>query len=45
MTEPLPSFHPAPRKPTLRLSAGACDAHVHVFGPQRFHRFPVALGT
>jgi 2-pyrone-4,6-dicarboxylate lactonase len=34
------SFHPSPSKPTLRLPRGACDAHVHVFGPQR--RFPFA---
>ncbi len=30
-----PSFHPAPSRPKLKLPAGACDAHVHVFGPQR----------
>lgn len=40
MAEPQPSFHPAPKKPALRLPAGACDAHVHVFGPRR--RFPFA---
>jgi 2-pyrone-4,6-dicarboxylate lactonase len=28
-----PSFHPAPSRPGLRLPAGACDTHVHVFGP------------
>jgi len=33
LSGPKPSFHPAPRKPALRLPAGACDAHVHVFGP------------
>ena len=28
-----PSFHPSPSRPKLKLPAGACDAHVHVFGP------------
>jgi len=37
---PAPSFHPSPRKPSLALPAGACDAHVHVFGPA--DRFPFA---
>jgi 2-pyrone-4,6-dicarboxylate lactonase len=36
------SYHPAPRRPKLELPAGACDAHVHVFGPQS--RFPFAPG-
>lgn len=27
------SFHPSPSKPGLALPPGACDAHVHVFGP------------
>jgi hypothetical protein len=31
--QPKPSFHPAPRQPSLRLPHGACDAHCHVFGP------------
>jgi len=35
-----PSFHPSPSKPKLRLPKGACDAHVHVFGPARV--FPYA---
>lgn len=35
-----PSFHPSPTSPRLRLPAGACDAHCHVFGPQR--RYPFA---
>lgn len=39
MTDPQPSFHPSPRKPALRLPAGACDTHVHVFGPQRVYPF------
>jgi 2-pyrone-4,6-dicarboxylate lactonase len=33
-----PSYHPSPSKPKLKLPAGACDAHVHVFGPS--DRFP-----
>jgi 2-pyrone-4,6-dicarboxylate lactonase len=40
MTEPTPSFNPNPRKPKLKLPAGACDTHFHVFGPQE--RFPFA---
>jgi 2-pyrone-4,6-dicarboxylate lactonase len=39
MAEPLPSYHPSPSKPKLRLPAGACDAHVHVFGPHRVFPF------
>jgi 2-pyrone-4,6-dicarboxylate lactonase len=39
MSEPRPSFHPAPGTPKLRLPAGACDAHVHVFGPHRIFPF------
>jgi 2-pyrone-4,6-dicarboxylate lactonase len=31
-----------PSEPTLRLPKGACDAHVHVFGPRA--RFPFAEG-
>jgi 2-pyrone-4,6-dicarboxylate lactonase len=42
MSSPAPSFHPSPSKPKLRLPAGACDAHVHVFGPHRV--FPFAEG-
>jgi 2-pyrone-4,6-dicarboxylate lactonase len=36
------SYHPAPRRPKLALPRGACDAHVHVFGPEA--RFPFAPG-
>jgi 2-pyrone-4,6-dicarboxylate lactonase len=40
MAEPSPSFNPNPRKPRLKLPAGATDAHFHVFGPAK--RFPFA---
>jgi 2-pyrone-4,6-dicarboxylate lactonase len=39
MNSPLPSFHPSPSRPKLALPEGACDAHVHVFGPQRVFPF------
>jgi 2-pyrone-4,6-dicarboxylate lactonase len=39
MTSPL-SYAPEASTPTLRLPPGACDAHVHVFGPVA--RFPFA---
>lgn|SRR5487761_677088 len=35
-----PSWMAAPSKPKLKLPPGACDAHVHVFGPRA--RFPFA---
>ena len=39
-TEPSrPSYLASPRKPRLVLPAGACDAHVHVFGPSRVFPF------
>ena len=41
-SSPSLSYHPAPRRPKLALPPGACDAHVHVFGPQA--RFPFAPG-
>jgi 2-pyrone-4,6-dicarboxylate lactonase len=34
------AFHPSPSRPRLKLPAGACDTHFHVFGPQS--RFPFA---
>ena len=37
-----PYWMAAPSKPKLRLPSGACDAHVHVFGPRA--RFPFAEG-
>ena len=37
-----PYWMAAPSKPKLTLPAGACDAHVHVFGPRA--RFPFAEG-
>jgi len=43
MTEPvapLLTFNPHPSRPALVLPAGACDSHVHVFGPAA--RFPFA---
>jgi 2-pyrone-4,6-dicarboxylate lactonase len=36
------TYSPAPSVPRLALPAGACDAHVHVFGPRA--RFPFADG-
>ena len=42
MSDPKPSFHPAPSKPSLKLPRGACDGHFHVFGPQA--KFPFAAG-
>ena len=40
MADRAPSFHPSPRTPALALPRGACDTHVHVFGPDR--TFPYA---
>ena len=39
MNDPLPSFHPSPSRPRLKLPPGACDTHVHVFGPTRVFPF------
>jgi 2-pyrone-4,6-dicarboxylate lactonase len=42
--EPRPiTWSPRPRTPTLQLTPGACDTHVHVFGPRT--RFPFALDS
>lgn len=40
MSGPRPSFLALPSKPRLTLPQGACDTHVHVFGPS--DRFPYA---
>jgi predicted TIM-barrel fold metal-dependent hydrolase len=40
MADPLPSFLASPSRPKLKLPPGACDAHVHVFGP--YGIFPFA---
>src|SRR5262249_30227126 len=37
-----PYWMATPSKPRLKLPSGACDAHVHVFGPRA--RFPFAEG-
>lgn len=39
-SSPVLTYDPQPRAPRLRLPAGACDSHVHVFGPAA--RFPYA---
>lgn len=33
MSSPASTFHPSPSAPRLKLPRGACDTHVHVFGP------------
>src|SRR5216117_2521425 len=40
MAELKRSFLASPSRPKLKLPAGACDAHVHVFGPHK--TFPFA---
>ena len=42
MSSPPLSYDASPSRPKLALPNGACDAHVHVFGPQP--RFPFAPG-
>lgn len=39
MTSPVLTFNPQPSQPALHLPAGACDSHVHVFGPAARFRF------
>lgn len=39
---PILTYEPEPRRPGLSLPDGACDSHVHVFGPA--HRFPYSPG-
>ena len=39
MAELKPSFLASPSRPKLKLPAGACDAHVHVFGPRKIFPF------
>jgi 2-pyrone-4,6-dicarboxylate lactonase len=36
----VPSYHPSPSKPRLKLPPGACDTHFHVFGPRARFPFP-----
>jgi 2-pyrone-4,6-dicarboxylate lactonase len=43
MAEPRPSYLASPSRPKLELPAGACDTHVHVFGPGEV--FPYAEGA
>jgi 2-pyrone-4,6-dicarboxylate lactonase len=40
ISTPILTFNPHPSRPGLQLPPGACDAHVHVFGPAA--RFPLA---
>lgn len=43
MPEPVLTFNPQPSRPRLQLPTGACDSHVHVFGPAA--RFPFAASS
>jgi 2-pyrone-4,6-dicarboxylate lactonase len=38
-SQPAPSYLSSPSCPSLRLPAGACDAHCHIFGPQSVFPF------
>lgn len=40
MSDTVPTYHPAPSRPQLRLPAGACDTHCHIFGPQSVYPYP-----
>ncbi len=42
MSNTLLTYNPAPSRPQFNLPPGACDSHVHVFGPAS--RFPFAQG-
>lgn len=42
LQSPVQTYRTQPSLPTLQLPPGACDAHVHVFGPA--DRFPYAAG-
>ena len=33
MNKPVQTFNPTPSRPSRQLPLGACDSHVHVFGP------------
>jgi 2-pyrone-4,6-dicarboxylate lactonase len=39
---PVATFNPQPSRPNLHLPAGACDTHVHVFGPATHFGFSPA---
>jgi len=39
----VPTFHPSPSKPKLRLPPGSWDAHCHIFGPKE--KYPFAATT
>jgi 2-pyrone-4,6-dicarboxylate lactonase len=41
--ERVPTFHPNPSRPKLKLPPGSWDAHCHVLGPTA--RYPFASTT
>ncbi|MDB5894165.1 MAG: amidohydrolase [Rhodoferax sp.] len=43
-TEPVLTYDPHPATPRLALPPGACDSHVHVFGPATRFPFDAARG-